>query len=641
MAVQHFSSISVGCISENARYYAPNARASSLKNSSYHCPSTPSASSSDAESEVENVSEEEPLEPPESLMATSPVVDTTKLYFALSLLHPSLTIPTFPENEFISDAATQKTASKDSIANELSSCLEHSSECEKKKGLFAFIKELFSPKLPHDNEHFHVEKRSKKCFFHYGGFESLHQHLSESEFATCSSAMMNVSEEGVSVNTINKSASSSGNSSSVADTVETESNTNLRNTNAISLPNDNSFSSNLSRKDATISDASINESDFIHNGNSSLSSVDSRLVAGAAFNPTIDTAAEMDNSKSTSLPATYFTTIPTLKPLNGISSHFNFSSGKIIGKGGSGTVRLVKSPCCNSFYAVKEFKKKKRKESEADFVKRATMEYLIGSSLRHPNIAETIDMICKGSRWYQVMPYYDGGDLYSIIKSDHLTEECCDCVFKQLIYGVSFMHSKGIAHRDLKPENLLMDSKGFLKITDFGISDLFITSTEECSDCDSYRNVIPVIHKSKGLSGSTPYIAPEEFTCEEFDPRAVDVWSCAIIYYAMTFHSIPWEVANSKNPEYAHYLENRKLTEEPFVRFSSGPQHLLFKMLNPDPAQRITIDEILKNPWFQQIKLCVDYDTSVVSQTTECQVENLDVREDSEEPIQHFHFKNK
>ena len=181
-----------------------------------------------------------------------------------------------------------------------------------------------------------------------------------------------------------------------------------------------------------------------------------------------------------------------------------------------------------------------RQETVADFVKWITLHYLIGSLLNHPNIAETIEMVKKGSHWYQIMPFYDGGDLYSIIKIDQMTDECVDCVFKQLHLGVAFMHLKGIHHRDLKPENLLMDSTGLVRITDFGISDLFISS-DNCL-CDNEKpssaSAMPVIHKSKGLSGSTPNIAPEEFTREEFDPRAVDVWSCFVIFYAMTFHSI-------------------------------------------------------------------------------------------------------
>ena len=77
----------------------------------------------------------------------------------------------------------------------------------------------------------------------------------------------------------------------------------------------------------------------------------------------------------------------------------------------------------------------------------------------------------------------------------------------------------GVAHRDLKPENLLLDSAGrILKITDFGVSDVF--RAPFCT----------VSRKAKGVCGSGPYIAPEEFEKgAEYESEGVDVWSMGII----------------------------------------------------------------------------------------------------------------
>lgn len=68
-----------------------------------------------------------------------------------------------------------------------------------------------------------------------------------------------------------------------------------------------------------------------------------------------------------------------------------------------------------------------------------------------------------------------------------------------MIAGVSYLHSMGVAHRDIKPENLLLDVNDVLKITDFGVSDVFRMCWEKTT------------HLSKGLCGSEPYIAPEQF----------------------------------------------------------------------------------------------------------------------------------
>lgn len=64
----------------------------------------------------------------------------------------------------------------------------------------------------------------------------------------------------------------------------------------------------------------------------------------------------------------------------------------------------------------------------------------------------------------------------------------------------------------------MLDGKGSLKITDFGSAEVFRSVWEKEA------------HKSHRLAGSEPYIAPEEFTEKEFDPRAVDVWACGIMW---------------------------------------------------------------------------------------------------------------
>ena len=60
-----------------------------------------------------------------------------------------------------------------------------------------------------------------------------------------------------------------------------------------------------------------------------------------------------------------------------------------------------------------------------------------------------------------------------IVQSGKLDEPVARAYFKQLVGGVAYCHSQGVAHRDLKPENLLLDEKQVLKISDFGLSALY------------------------------------------------------------------------------------------------------------------------------------------------------------------------
>lgn len=61
------------------------------------------------------------------------------------------------------------------------------------------------------------------------------------------------------------------------------------------------------------------------------------------------------------------------------------------------------------------------------------------------------------------MEYCPGGDLYAVIKKGGMTAPEVECCFRQMLAGVAYLHSQGVAHRDIKPENLFFDGKGHLK----------------------------------------------------------------------------------------------------------------------------------------------------------------------------------
>jgi protein-serine/threonine kinase len=115
-------------------------------------------------------------------------------------------------------------------------------------------------------------------------------------------------------------------------------------------------------------------------------------------------------------------------------------------------------------------------------------------------------------------------------------------------------------------------------------------------------------HLSKGLCGSEPYIAPEQFiTSKEYDARLVDVWACGIVYYCMMYQGIPFRMAAPSDPNYLTYLEQRVLGQyEPFERLSSGCRDLMYHILEPDPCMRYDIDRIKADSWFKSIEICSD-----------------------------------
>jgi protein-serine/threonine kinase len=225
---------------------------------------------------------------------------------------------------------------------------------------------------------------------------------------------------------------------------------------------------------------------------------------------------------------------------------------EVVGRGAFGIVRISHKKMENGggekLFAVKEFRRRPE-ETEKKYGKRLTAEFCISSSLRHPNVIHTLDLLkdAKGD-YCEVMEFCAGGDLYTLVLSaGKLEVQEADCFFKQMMRGVQYMHEMGVAHRDLKPENLLLTTRGALKITDFGNGECFRMAWETDP------------HMVSGLCGSAPYIAPEEYTDKEFDARALDVWACGVIYMAMRTGRHLWRVAKKDEDEfYARYLEGRR-----------------------------------------------------------------------------------
>ncbi|KAL3234296.1 Serine/threonine-protein kinase HAL4/SAT4 [Nakaseomyces bracarensis] len=284
------------------------------------------------------------------------------------------------------------------------------------------------------------------------------------------------------------------------------------------------------------------------------------------------------------------------------------SCKEILGKGAFGVVRICHkkvpdNPKVEKLYAVKEFKRK-ASEPKDKFSKRLTSEFCISSSLHHVNIVDTLDLFQDANGDYcEVMEYCAGGDLFTlIIAAGKLEYMEADCFFKQLIRGVVYMHEMGVCHRDLKPENLILTHEGILKITDFGNSECFKMAWEKD------------IHLSGGVCGSSPYIAPEEYLVDEFDPRPVDIWACGVIYMAMRTGRQLWNTAKKEDVFYQKYLQGRRQKSgyEPIEKLKRARcRNVIYSMLDPVPHRRINGKQILNSEWGREIKVCYDKHSSL------------------------------
>ncbi|EME44845.1 hypothetical protein DOTSEDRAFT_70786 [Dothistroma septosporum NZE10] len=325
-------------------------------------------------------------------------------------------------------------------------------------------------------------------------------------------------------------------------------------------------------------------------------------------------------------------------PLEEYFTLFDRKLKKDIGEGGAAMVKVMESKNAGScpskkkvLFAVKQFRPwEPEEEEEPDYNRKIKSEFAISKACQHPNIVETYRLChSKDDQWHHVMQYCELGDLNDLINREYFTQEDKDCMFKQLVRGVAYLHERGIAHRDIKSENLLVNDDGCLKIADFGTGEVFSGDHPGLRNCRQQSIISPdaeIRLSPPGWVGSKPYMAPEIVQRKgDYDPRAADVWSVGICYLTLCFGGTPWESADPGCKNFCIYMntweswldkyddgEIRKGRELPafvytrhFMRLGDvGTKTMVFGMLHPDPKKRWSIQDVLECKTVTEFACC-------------------------------------
>jgi predicted Ser/Thr protein kinase len=184
----------------------------------------------------------------------------------------------------------------------------------------------------------------------------------------------------------------------------------------------------------------------------------------------------------------------------------------LIGRGGMGEVYRADDLKLSQPVALKFLPKALADDSVRR--ERLFAEVRIARQVSHPNIARVYDISEFEGRHFLTMEYIDGEDLASLLKRiGSLHGAKALDVARQLCAGLAAAHDKGVLHRDLKPANVMIDGRGRVRITDFGLA---VAEEEEVTD--------------KDLSGTPPYMAPEQFAGKGASVRS-DIYALGLIFY--------------------------------------------------------------------------------------------------------------
>ena len=265
----------------------------------------------------------------------------------------------------------------------------------------------------------------------------------------------------------------------------------------------------------------------------------------------------------------------------------NFKFLYVIGKGGFGKVWKIQSKKTKTIYALKEMSKLKIIDKKSEKSINSEREFL--SKLYHPFIVNMHYAFQDKQNLYLVMDILNGGDLrFHISRYHKFSEEQTRFFIANIIYSLQYIHSNNVIHRDIKPENLVLDEKGYVRITDFGIA------KENMPD------------NSSETSGTPGYMAPEVMKAKNHS-FAVDFFAVGVIGYEFMQGKRPYYGKNRKEIKEQMLSRQALITEETIAHgWSSESMDFINLLLQRKEDKRLGshggskgAEELMKHLWLK------------------------------------------
>ncbi|CAD8145590.1 unnamed protein product [Paramecium octaurelia] len=253
----------------------------------------------------------------------------------------------------------------------------------------------------------------------------------------------------------------------------------------------------------------------------------------------------------------------------------------LIGQGSFAKVFKIQRICDMKEFAVKVFDKSILKSQD----RRALLKEIeLLRLMNHKNVVTIQETYENDQYIYLVQELYQGGELHKELKrSRTFSERGAYLIVQQVVEALIYVHSHGILHRDIKPENIILKEEGIIDqvvLADFGLADY-------------YRKDCKYMFTRCGTPG---YVAPELLQDKIYDHK-IDVYSCGVLLYYLLVGKGPFDSNNYDLTVKANFNGHVDLAK---FNFTNECLDLLRGMLDPNPLNRFTFDQVKQSQFFKR-----------------------------------------
>ncbi|XP_055828727.1 mitogen-activated protein kinase kinase 6 [Solanum dulcamara] len=275
---------------------------------------------------------------------------------------------------------------------------------------------------------------------------------------------------------------------------------------------------------------------------------------------------------------------------------------KVIGKGSGGVVQLVRHKWVGTLFALKVI----QMNIQEDIRKQIVQELKINQASQCPHVVVCYHSFYHNGAISLVLEYMDRGSLVDVIgQLKTILEPYLAVVCKQVLQGLVYLHhERHVIHRDIKPSNLLVNHKGEVKITDFGVSAMLASS----------------MGQRDTFVGTYNYMAPERISGSTYDYKS-DIWSLGMVILECAIGRFPYIQSEDQQarPSFYELLEaivSSPPPSPPADQFSPEFCSFVSACIQKDPRDRSSALDLLSHPFVKKFE-DKDIDLSILVSSLE------------------------